>query len=144
MRFTDGDAEPYPDDEDMPEVFNGVADIAVVGHWIGWKPTPPIVCFGVERYARASPGDHVASLSDAVWRMRMEQPGAFDERSDADTASQSDYPGTMSGTMTPASTVISNVGPSSVGGLWEDEEFVQWGPGHVEGCGHDIGREIFE
>ncbi|KAG8741360.1 hypothetical protein FRC12_015699 [Ceratobasidium sp. 428] len=109
MRFTETDTEPYTaDDED---VLTGVADIAVVGHWIGWEPTIPIICFGTERSVPA----------DGFSRMTVDTGEGDDDNR-------------MSGT----------IGPSSVGGLWEDEEFVEWGPGHVDGCGHHIGRSIFE
>ncbi|KAG8745037.1 hypothetical protein FRC10_009011 [Ceratobasidium sp. 414] len=108
MRFIDTDAEPYPHPEDEEDVLQGVADVAVVGHWIGWEPTIPIVCFGTERAA-------------GVERMTMDVGDS------------------------PAMTLGADVtGPTLVGGLWEDEVFVQWGPGHVDGCGHNIGRDTFE
>ncbi|KAG9080474.1 hypothetical protein FRC06_006533, partial [Ceratobasidium sp. 370] len=108
MRFIDTDAEPYPCSEEEEDILKGVADVAVVGHWIGWEPTIPIVCFGTERAV-------------GVGRMTMDI---------------GDSP-----VMTPGTDVI---GPSLVGGLWEDEAFVQWGLGHVDGCGHNIGRDVFE
>ncbi|KAG9122022.1 hypothetical protein FRC07_001766 [Ceratobasidium sp. 392] len=111
MRFTDTDAEPYSEDEE--DILKGLADVAAVGHWIGWEPTMPIICFGTERSA---------ALAEGFSRMTM------------DTLTSDDDENRMSGTIT----------PSSVGGLWEDEAFVEWGPGHADGCGHHIGRNIFE
>lgn len=144
MRFTDTDVEPYPDDEDAPEVLCGVADIAIVGHWIGWEPVIPVICFGTERSAWVpqAQGDDAEAPSDAMQQMEME-PEGFDGSLSAESASQSEHPGMPSGTMTPA-TVISNAGPSAVGGLWEEEEFIEWGPGHAERCGHSIGRYAFD
>ncbi|QRV80277.1 hypothetical protein RhiJN_08292 [Ceratobasidium sp. AG-Ba] len=107
MRFIDTEHELDIEAEE-DEVLKGVADVAVVGHWIGWEPTIPIVCFGSER------------------SVVLEDAGDDDDGNDAT------FPQTGAG-----------VGPSSVGGLWE-EGFVEWGPGHVDGCGHTIGRDIFE
>ncbi|KAG8683323.1 hypothetical protein FRC08_014343 [Ceratobasidium sp. 394] len=106
MRFTDTDAEPYPEDEE--DILEGVADVAVVGHWIGWEPTIPIVCFGTERAVG------VERMTMNVGDSRVLMPGE------------------------------DVTGPTLVGGLWEDEVFVQWGPGHADGCGHGIGRDVFE
>lgn len=140
MRFTDTDVDPYPDDDDAPAVFCGVADIAVVGHWIGWEPVAPIICFGTERLSRERQvlSDDAEGLSNALWHLGLGQPGDSDRSVPlAETASTS-----MSGSITPAA--ISNTGPSAVGGLWEEEEFIERGPGHAEECGHTIGRNIFD
>ncbi|KAF8600873.1 hypothetical protein BDV93DRAFT_525131 [Ceratobasidium sp. AG-I] len=143
MRFTDTDVDPYPDDDDAPAALRGVADISIVGHWIGWEPVVPIICFGTERFVRDQ-YDDAEALSNALWQMGVEQPGVDGGSvSVAETSSQSEHTSVMSGSITPA-TSISSAGPSAVGGLWEEEEFIEWGPGHADECGHSIGRDIFD
>ncbi|CAE6534598.1 unnamed protein product [Rhizoctonia solani] len=139
MRFTDTDTEPFPDDDDAPAVFHGVADIAIAGHWIGWEPSPPVICFGSERAVIGS-NKHLEvgqPLADTLDQMRIGDSEASDGITlSARIASQ--------GQTGVAPSAISNELPSSVGGLWEEEDFIEWGPGHTNGCGHDIGRQIFD
>ncbi|CUA67404.1 hypothetical protein RSOLAG22IIIB_03047 [Rhizoctonia solani] len=136
MRFTDTDSEPFhDDDDDTPAVFRGVADIATVGHWIGWEPSVPVICFGSER---AVPGlnkhaDDGQPLIDPLNQMRI---GDHGPTLSTGIASHGETPSTMG--------AIANDHPSSVGGLWEEEDFIEWGPGHTDGCGHEIGRRIFD
>ncbi|CEL54256.1 hypothetical protein RSOLAG1IB_06904 [Rhizoctonia solani AG-1 IB] len=141
MRFTDTDLEPFNDDNDTPTVFRGVADIAIVGHWIGWEPSAPIICFGSERAVIGlnKHADDGQPLADALTEMRIGPSGASDAALSAGVASQGETPGPV-GTVP---TAVTNDPPISVGGLWEEESFIEWGPGHADGCGHGIGRQIF-
>ncbi|KAB5589194.1 hypothetical protein CTheo_7369 [Ceratobasidium theobromae] len=141
MRFIDNDTESYqPENEDTPTIFHGVADIAVAGHWIGWEPVEPIICFGTERAASGSDknasDDHL--MSEALSQIRIgSEPGTT---LPTEIASQDETPSAMGGTRFNA---ISDVAPSSVGGLWANEAFIEWGAGHAERCGHNIGKRIF-
>ncbi|KDN44808.1 hypothetical protein RSAG8_05281, partial [Rhizoctonia solani AG-8 WAC10335] len=138
MRFTETDNEPFHDD-DAPAVFRGVADIAIAGHWIGWKPSVPVICFGSER-AAAGLNKHVDDgqpSRDPLNHTRIGDPGPT---LSTEIASRGETPSTMGA----GSGAIANDPASSVGGLWEEEGFIEWGPGHADGCGHDIGRLIFD
>ncbi|CAE6355699.1 unnamed protein product [Rhizoctonia solani] len=142
MRFTDTDLEPFHDDDEAPPVFRGVADIAIAGHWIGWEPSAPIICFGSERaiIGLNKHADDDQPLTDTPSEMRIGDSEAADTTLSSGFASRGETPGT--GGIAPVT--ITNDSPSSVGGLWEEEIFVEWGPGHADGCGHDIGRRIFD
>lgn len=141
MRFTDTDPEPFQvDGDDIPAVFRGVTDIAVAGHWIGWEPTEPVICFGTERAIDRHIIDNDGtgrSLADSLRHMGLGHPGA----PDGSGANQDESSRAI--TSIPPHRLISDVDPSPVGGLWADEEFIEWGPGHAEGCGHNMGRQIF-
>ncbi|CAE6462534.1 unnamed protein product [Rhizoctonia solani] len=143
MRFTDTDLELFhDDDDDVPSAFQGVADIAIAGHWIGWEPSPPIICFGSERAVIGinKHADDGQPLADMLGEMRIGDPGAFNTTLSAEISSDGETPGAV-GTLP---VMIVNDPPSSVGGLWAEESFIEWGPGHTDGCGHDIGRRIFD
>ncbi|EUC57339.1 hypothetical protein RSOL_218970 [Rhizoctonia solani AG-3 Rhs1AP] len=139
MRFTETDTEPFLDDDDAPAVFRGVADIAIDGHWIGWEPTVPVICFGSERAAIGlnKHADDSQPLIDPLNKIRI---GDYGPTLSSGIAGHGETPSTMNA----ASGAIANDPPSSVGGLWEEEDFIEWGPGHADGCGHDLRRRIFD
>ncbi|KAJ1302617.1 hypothetical protein OPQ81_002934 [Rhizoctonia solani] len=142
MRFVDTDSESFYEDDDAPAVLRGVAEVAIAGHWIGWEPSAPIICFGSERpvIRLNRDRDDGQSLVDTLNQTRIGNIGAFDGATPSTAiASQGEAPSTI-GTVSSANT---NDPPSSVGGLWEEEDFIEWGPGHTDGCGHDIGRRFF-
>ncbi|KAH7338805.1 hypothetical protein B0J17DRAFT_706129 [Rhizoctonia solani] len=141
MRFTDNDTELFHDDDDAPAVLRGVADIAIAGHWIGWEPTAPVICFGSERAViglNNHTDDDQSLINNRLNQMRIGDRGDDGTTLSAGIASQGEFPSTI------APIAIANDHPSSVGGLWEEEAFIEWGPGHADGCGHDIGRRMFD
>ncbi|KAG8696468.1 hypothetical protein FRC11_000713, partial [Ceratobasidium sp. 423] len=98
MRFTDTDTEPFPDDDDAPAVFRGVADIAIAGHWIGWEPSAPIICFGSERavIGLGKHGEGGQLLADTLDQIRIGDSEASDGTIlSARIASQGQIPSTM-------------------------------------------------